>query len=77
MLQDLNSRAEKEYVSPYFIGLIHLGLVENEQAITWMQQACRKKDFVATMFYLKADPNFDSIRNDPAFQDLLQCMKLS
>ena len=76
ILQDLNSRPPDEYVSPYLVGLVHLALGNKEQALKLMQDACRENDVIWNMLYLKVDPTFDVVQNEPAYQRLLHCMNL-
>ena len=76
ILEELNARSTKDYVSPYFVALIYHALGEKEEAFQRMQQACEQKDIVWNMLYLKVDPTFDSVRNDPNFQKILRCMNL-
>lgn len=76
ILKDLNARSQNEYISPHFLGLVLLALGEKAQAFKLMQQACDQRDVVWYMLYLKVDPTFDAVHNDPAFQKLLTCMNL-
>jgi tetratricopeptide (TPR) repeat protein len=76
ILTELDSRSANEYISPYFVGLIYHALGEKEEAFKRMQEACEQRDVVWNMLYLKFDPTFDSVRNDPEFQKVLSCMNL-
>ena len=49
-------------------------LGEKDKAFEWLEQGydTREGDY----FSLKVDPQFDSLRDDPRFQDLLRRMNL-
>jgi adenylate cyclase len=57
-------------VSPGHIGMIYIGLDEREQALTWLEKAYGQHS--PMMAWLKVDPRFDSIRQEPRFQALMQ-----
>ena len=57
-------------VSPGLIAMIYIGLDEREQALNWLEKAYRQHS--AMMAWLKADPRFDRIRQEPRFQDLMR-----
>jgi tetratricopeptide (TPR) repeat protein len=68
VLQDLQRRRATEYISPYFIALVYVGLAEKDLALESLQKAY--DDRSALMTWLKVEPKFDSLRSDPRFQDL-------
>jgi serine/threonine-protein kinase len=68
VLADLEERATREYISPYFIALIHLGLGENQKALDGLQKAY--DDRSALMTWLKVDPKLDRLRSDAQFIEL-------
>jgi serine/threonine protein kinase/tetratricopeptide (TPR) repeat protein len=57
-------------VSPGLIAMIYLGLDEREQALTWLEKAYRQHS--PMMAWLKVDPRFDRIRQEPRFQTLMR-----
>jgi eukaryotic-like serine/threonine-protein kinase len=61
-------------VSPGLIAIIHIGLDEPEQALTWLEKAYRQHS--PMMAWLKADPRFDSIRQQPRFENLMRSVGL-
>jgi serine/threonine protein kinase/Flp pilus assembly protein TadD len=68
LLQELKGRAAREYINPYFIALLYLGLGEEEQALVWLDKAYEERSGWITR--LKVEPRFDRLRADPRFQDL-------
>ena len=68
-------RGEKALVSRHNIALIHAGLGEKEQAFAWLEKALAEKD--VELILLKVNPLFDSLRDDPRFQNLLRRMNLT
>ena len=70
ILTELKTRAGLQKVSGYQIALVHIGLGETESAMAALQQAYREHSTLLT--YLKADPRFDPLRDDPGFQELLR-----
>lgn len=74
ILKQLKEQSKRDYISPSSIAVIYLGLGDKDQAFAWWQRACAEQ-FLP--FFLKVDPNFDPLRSDPRFQELLRCMGLS
>jgi len=70
ILEDMIERTKLEYVSPYHIALFCFNLGENEMGFEWLDKAYKERDH--WLFYLKADPMFDSVRSDPRFTKLLK-----
>ncbi len=70
----LNELLELRDVTPYSIAEIYVGLGEKDQAFEWLEKAYQKRNF--QMVGLKVNPNFDSLRSDPRFTELLRRMNL-
>jgi eukaryotic-like serine/threonine-protein kinase len=62
-------------VSPGHIAMIYMGLDEREQALTWLERAYGQHS--AMMAWLKVDPRFDSMRQEPRFQALIRHVGLA
>jgi hypothetical protein len=69
ILTQLRARAREENIPGYFLALIHIGLGESKEAMGALLQAFQEHSTVLT--YLKADPRFDPLRNEPDFRQLL------
>jgi tetratricopeptide (TPR) repeat protein len=70
VLEQLQKLAEKTYVRPYDIALIHMGLGQKDQGFAWLEKAYEEGP--DTLRWLKVDPEFDPLRSDPRFRDLLR-----
>jgi TolB-like protein/tetratricopeptide (TPR) repeat protein len=70
ILQELQERSRRQYVSPYDFALVYLGLGDQEQALPWLEQACKER--LPWMTDLNVDPRFDDLRVDARFQALVR-----
>jgi hypothetical protein len=52
------------------IALIYVGLGQKDQAFKWLEEAYEKSDNL--LVYLKVSSEFDSLRSDPRFTELLK-----
>ena len=75
MLELLLERTEEEYVSPYWIALVHTGMGNMDEAFRWLEKGYQEKD--GNMVYLKVMPIFDNLRSDKRFISILKKMKLT
>jgi serine/threonine-protein kinase len=69
----LAERSHKTYVSPETVAELYLHAGEKDLALQWFEKAYEARD--PNMPYLGM-PEYDSLRSDPRFQDLLRRMKL-
>jgi hypothetical protein len=67
VLRELTGKA---HVTAYFVSRIHAALGENNKAIDWLEIAYKQHG--EWMVLLKTDPRFDSLHDDPRFQDLMR-----
>jgi serine/threonine protein kinase/Tfp pilus assembly protein PilF len=74
VLDHLLERAAKEYVSPYFIGLIYLGLDKKDKAFEWFEKGC--DDHSPWMLNLKVLPLYDNLHTDARYRALMLRMNL-
>jgi serine/threonine-protein kinase len=70
ILDELMERAKKSYISPFDLALIHAGLGEKDEAITWLEKAYEERNQWLT--WLKVEPRLDALRTDPRFIDLVR-----
>jgi len=74
LLNDLEERSKKGYVSSFWTAAIYLGLEEIDKAFEWFERAYKDRD--SNMIYFTVPPIFDPIRSDPRYQRLLEKMGL-
>ncbi len=75
ILEELNTRARQRYVPSYALAQVHLALGDKEKAYELLGKALNDRE--ALMVFLKVEPKWDTIRNDPGFHDLLERMRLN
>jgi tetratricopeptide (TPR) repeat protein len=75
-LAQLEEQSKKTYVSPYFLGLVHAGLGENDQAFPLFMKACGDRTGDWGLIFVKVEPFMQKFRSDPRYNDLLKCMGL-
>ena len=65
LLADLRAKSIKEYVSPYYLALVYVGLGRNEQALDLLDQAFADRS--TGLVFLKVEPELDQLRSNPRF----------
>ncbi len=71
-LDQLKGLSKRRYVGPAQIALVHIGLGEKDQAFEWLEKAYEDRSITNDNFAFKVDPQFDNLRSDPRFTDLLR-----
>ena len=74
LLRQLLQRSHREYVPPFSMALICVGLGDRQAALDWLDRAYQ--DHSTLMVYAKTDPLLDPLRSEPRFAALLQRMNL-
>jgi adenylate cyclase len=69
-LRELEDVAKRQYVSPTAFATIYLGLGEKQKVLDWLEKAYEQQD--SACWYLKIDQIYDSVRNEPRFQALVE-----
>jgi serine/threonine-protein kinase len=69
-------KLSKQELIPYACSMafLYIGLRDNDQAFHWLEIAYEQHDY--DLNFIKVDPNFDPIRYDPRFIELLKKMGL-
>jgi serine/threonine-protein kinase len=75
ILKKLEKRSVQEHIPPMRFAVMHLGLGEKDQVFEWLERAREELDIF--MIYVKISPFFDSVRNEPKFQEFLQRVGLA
>lgn len=70
LLSILEEVAQRKYVSPYSLLLIHLALGPLERVFQLLEQLYEERN--DWLVWLKVSPELKGVRNDPRFQDLLR-----
>ena len=70
MLTQLQRLSNKQYVSSYFLAIIHLGLGEIDETFAWLEQAYEERSgFLA---FIGVEPMLDDLRGEERFAMLLK-----
>jgi TolB-like protein/Tfp pilus assembly protein PilF len=69
---ELLKSSESRYVPPYSIALIYNALDEKEKALDYLEKGFAEKD--VRMVWLKVEPKWNNLRNEPRFIDLIRRM---
>jgi serine/threonine protein kinase/TolB-like protein/Tfp pilus assembly protein PilF len=69
--QKLAARFKQRYIPPTEIARLYSDTEDQDQTFHWLQRAYDQRD--ARLVHLR-DPDWDSLRSDPRFQDLLRRM---
>jgi TolB-like protein/Flp pilus assembly protein TadD len=70
ILERVLELSRKFHISPGLIAMMYIALDEHKQALTWLETAYRQHS--PMMIWLKADPRFDPIRQEPRFEELMR-----
>src|SRR5439155_25251410 len=70
ILRELEEMAKRQYVNSTALADIYLALGEKEKALDCLDKSYQDQD--SACWYLKVDPIYDSVRNEPRFQPLIQ-----
>ncbi|MGH9370214.1 MAG: TPR end-of-group domain-containing protein [Vicinamibacterales bacterium] len=61
--------------SAFFFALLHAGLDEKPQALSWLEKAYKERS--GSIRYLKVEPRLDRLRGEPRFQELMRRVGLA
>jgi TolB-like protein/tetratricopeptide (TPR) repeat protein len=75
LLKRLHGIAARKYVAPFEIALIHVGLMDYNEAFAWLEKAFDQRSI--WLGYLQVEPQLDPVRDDPRFRELLQRMRFT
>ena len=72
VLSDLLKSATETYVPPYNIAVAYLAVGERERALDYLEKGVTEKD--VRMVFLKVEPQWEQLRADPRFVDVIKRM---
>lgn len=75
VLQELQAQSNQRYVSPYHVAMVYAGLGEQDKAFERLEKAYEDRE--GRMTILKVAPEFDSLRSDPRYADLMRRIGLT
>jgi TolB-like protein/DNA-binding winged helix-turn-helix (wHTH) protein/Tfp pilus assembly protein PilF len=70
LLAQLDALSKKQYVSPFYVAIVYLGLGKNDLALNWLQKAYADRS--NGLVFFKVEPELDPLRSDPRFISLLR-----
>ena len=69
-LEGLLRLSKERYVPPYNVAMIYNALGERDETLAWLERGYRERE--PRMVFLKVEPKWNNLRDDPRFQDLLR-----
>jgi TolB-like protein/class 3 adenylate cyclase/Tfp pilus assembly protein PilF len=70
ILEVLQQPEIRQFVSPFHMAVVYLGLDNKEQVFTWLDKACEEHS--SYLVYLKVEPLADKLRSDPRFIAIME-----
>jgi serine/threonine-protein kinase len=70
LLADVEKSSQHRYYAPTHIAMVYAALADRDKAIEWLDNAYEQRHWGLTL--LKVYPEFDPLRSDPRFADLLR-----
>jgi eukaryotic-like serine/threonine-protein kinase len=73
MIAQLERVSKRQYVSSYFIAIIHMGLGDLDQAFEWLDKAYQERS--GFMAFINVEPMLNALRGDPRLNALIEKIK--
>ncbi len=74
-LQALHEQAQSSFISPAAFVYAYAGVGHVDEALNWLEKAADER--YTGMMFLKWDPSFDNLRDEPRFQAVLRRMNIT
>ena len=75
VLGELKAQARRGYVIPAKMALLYAALGEADSTFAWLEREYEARD--AYMTFLKVEPLYDTVRDDPRFTRLVRRVGLA
>jgi tetratricopeptide (TPR) repeat protein len=75
ILHEFEEQSKQRHVSPAAFSMIYTGLGDKDRAFEYLQQQVGENP--ASLVFLQVQPEWDSLRSDPRYTDLLREMKFA
>lgn len=75
ILRELLEMRKREYVNPYSIAMVYVGLGERDPAFKWLEKAYDERSYA--MVFLKVTRDLEPFQNDPRMTNILRRIGLS
>ena len=75
LLEELEALRKQRVVLPYNFITVYLGLNDKKKAMEWMEINFRERQ--PALIVLGIEPRYDSLRDEPRFQEMLKELKLN
>ncbi|CAN5670748.1 hypothetical protein BH24ACI1_BH24ACI1_15830 [soil metagenome] len=72
VLNELQKLSTGRFVPPYHIALVYNGLGEQDETFAWLERGFQQRD--PKMTFLKVEPKWNNLRDEPRFVDLMRRM---
>jgi TolB-like protein/DNA-binding winged helix-turn-helix (wHTH) protein/Flp pilus assembly protein TadD len=70
LIAELRSMSKGRYISPYLFAVVYAGLGDKDQSFAWLEKALQNRS--SALIWLKVEPVFDNLHDDPRFNTLLR-----
>ena len=74
LLTQLEAASKQQYVSPYYLAIVYVGLGEKEKALSLLETALTDRS--NGLIFMAVEPELDPIRSDPRFISLERKLRL-
>ena len=71
-LDEMMRFSKERWVPPYNFALVYNALGENDKALDYLEKGFAEKD--VRMVWLKVEPKWNNLRNEPRFIELMRRM---
>jgi serine/threonine-protein kinase len=69
VLNELRDRSSREYVAPFHLAFVHIGLGDHDAAVAALELACEQRNALA--WWPRIAAQFDPLRSHPRFENVL------